>query len=114
MRGARRYIPGGFGGVWDYEGGTCAAGSDLRIEIAPDRVTFYESVGTVMKVEREGNDALVTLAMEGEGETWDQVLRLSLVERRDGLRLFTSDGAKPKPVNDLPRKLCMEETGARP
>lgn len=106
VRGARRYIPGGFGGVWDYEGGTCAPESDLRIEIAPDRVTFYESVGTVMKVERERNDALVTLAMEGEGETWDQVLRLSLAESEGILRLQTSDGTKPKVVDPLPKTRC--------
>ena len=104
--GERRYVPGGFGGVWDYEGAACARESDLRIEIAPDTITFYESVGRVMKVAREGDDALVTLEMEGEGETWNQVLRLSPVQKGDSVRLHISDGTKPKVADPLPRKLC--------
>ena len=59
-----------------------------------------------MKVAREGNDALVSLAMKGEGETWDQVLRLSLTESEGILRLQTSDGTKPKVVDPLPKTRC--------
>lgn len=99
-------IPARFLGVWDYEGGTCARSSDLRMEISPREILFYESVGTVIAVIPEGEDALVTLAMEGEGETWEQVERLSLEGDGESERLHTSDGATPNMQDDYPRKRC--------
>lgn len=99
-------IPSRFQGVWDYEDGTCVAESDLRMHIKAREITFYESYGTVSGVRQEGDDAIVDLAMEGEGETWEQSLRLSLVAEGEDLRLHTSDPTKPKEPDDLPRKRC--------
>lgn len=97
-------IPAKYAGVWDGVQGSCALESDLRMEIADKKITFYESSGIATKVEMEGEDALVSLDMSGEGETWKEVLRLSL--SADGKTLETSDGEKPKVADDAPRKRC--------
>lgn len=97
-------IPARFVGVWDSQQGTCAAESDMRMEIGGTSIRFYESVGTVTMVAKEGDDMLVSLDMSGEGETWKEVMRLSL--SADGKTLETSDGDKPKIADDMPRKRC--------
>ncbi|MEO1490086.1 MAG: hypothetical protein AAFR88_11740 [Pseudomonadota bacterium] len=102
-------IPARFLGVWDYEGGTCARDSDLRVQIRPESMSFYESIGTVTAVAAEGDDTLVTLAMEGEGEMWTQVTRLALKGEGEALRLHTSDGEKPPVPDEYPSKRCPEE-----
>ena len=99
-------IPTRFHGVWDYVGGTCDPASDMRAEISGSEILFYESVGTVISVDEDGDDFVVTLAMEGEGETWEQLLRLSLVGEGAGQRLETTDGALPKVTDEYPRKRC--------
>ena len=76
-------IPTRFHGVWDYVEGTCALESDMRMEVSGSEIMFYESIGTVTGVAAEGDDVVVTLAMEGEGETWEQATRLSLVGEGD-------------------------------
>lgn len=76
-----RSIPARFHGVWDNVDGTCARESDLRMEIGSDAVQFYESHGIVTDMEQsDDQSAVVTLAMEGEGEKWNANLRLSLAE----------------------------------
>lgn len=102
-------IPARYQGVWDYEGGTCARDSDLRVQIRPESMSFYESIGTVTAVAAEGDDTLVTLAMEGEGEMWTQVTRLALKGEGEALRLHTSDGEKPPVPDEYPSKRCPEE-----
>jgi len=102
-------IPAAYHGVWDYEGGTCSTESDLRMEISEREVLFYESVGTVKAVAEDGEDTIVTLDMEGEGETWEQAIRLSLEgagDEPDAVRLHTSDGEKPKVEDEYPSKKC--------
>ncbi|WP_298469315.1 polysaccharide deacetylase family protein [uncultured Erythrobacter sp.] len=100
-------IPARYLGVWDYEGGTCAPESDLRMAIRPRAITFYESVGKATDVRLDGEDVIVDLAMDGEGETWEQSLRLSLVGNGNEQRLHTSDASEPKTKDDLPRKRCQ-------
>ncbi|MGB3471301.1 MAG: hypothetical protein WBA51_10810 [Erythrobacter sp.] len=103
-------IPAAYHGVWDYEGGTCSPESDLRVEISGREVLFYESVGTVKAVAKDGEDTIVTLDMEGEGETWEQEIRLSLEgagDEPDRVRLHTSDGEKPKIDDEYPSKKCL-------
>ena len=97
-------IPAEFLGVWDYVEGDCLPASDLRLEIAPERFTFYESVGEVEQVERRDDGFLaVTLAMTGEGESWDNTLGLRLVE--DGTILEVDQpGVNGEP--NLRRKKC--------
>jgi hypothetical protein len=99
-------IPTRFHGAWDYEGGTCAPESDMRMEISSAEILFYESIGIVTGIEYEGYDAVVSLAMEGEGETWEEKIRLSLVDADGTSRLHTSDGEMPKQVDDYPRMPC--------
>ena len=106
LGGAQAAIPVRYLGVWDYEGGSCAPESDLRMAITKNEIVFYESIGTVSKVVDEGDDAIVELAMEGEGDTWEDSLRLSLVGEGDAQRLHTSDGKQPKVPDELPRKRC--------
>lgn len=99
-------IPPRFQGVWDHVEGSCDPASDLRMEISGSEILFYESVGMVTDVAEEGDDVVVTLAMEGEGETWEQKTRLSLAGSGSGERLETSDGEGPKEVDEYPSKRC--------
>lgn len=97
-------IPARFLGVWDYVKGSCDPASDMRMDIRPREIGFYESTGQVAGTGSEGDDVLVDLVMSGEGETWTQVTRLSLSQ--DGERLEVSDGLKPKVPDEYPRKRC--------
>ena len=104
--GDRTYIPGGFRGVWDVEEGTCRADSKTRLVIEGDTIRFPKSLGRVMKVGREGDDALVTLEMQGEGVRGDRVLRLALAQKRYDLFLHASDGSGTKAPDALQRERC--------
>ncbi|MDP4574289.1 hypothetical protein Q9K02_03950 [Qipengyuania sp. G39] len=98
-------IPPRFRGVWDFVEGSCAPASDLRIEIGEDSITFYESAGQLTGIEDSGTGSvIVTLAMEGEGETWEE--RRELVLEDGGARLLVLDPADPSAGRDLPRKRC--------
>lgn len=99
-------IPTRFQGVWDYVEGTCAPESDMRMEISGSEILFYESIGVVTAVEAEEDNVVVSLAMEGEGETWDQQLRLALVGTGEAQLLETSDGEKPRAADEYPSKRC--------
>jgi hypothetical protein len=99
-------IPARYLGVWDYVEGTCSRESDMLLEIAPRSITFYESFGLVTGVGQDGGDAIADLVMEGEGETWINILRLSLVEVDGETQLHTSDGTEAKVVDEYPRKKC--------
>ena len=97
-------IPAPFHGVWDYVDGSCAPESDLRIEIRPESIGFYESLGELTAIDiASPDDITVTLAMEGEGETWDMQRRFVLSD--DGATLT------PQPVGEenfepMPLKKC--------
>lgn len=97
-------IPETLIGVWDYEQGTCDPASDMRLAISQDRFEFYESVGQVESVRKDGDAIVVDLAMEGEGETWEQSVRLLL--RDDGQRLHITEADAAADVDDYPRKRC--------
>ena len=103
---AEGMIPARFQGVWDYEGGTCDRASDMRMEISGTEILFYESIGRVTGVKPEGDDVIVTLDMEGEGETWQQRTRFSLGGEGDDERLSASDGDEPKVKDEYPSKRC--------
>lgn len=103
---AENMIPAQYHGVWDYEEGTCAMGSDARTEISAREIMFYESIGAVTSVKAEADDVLVELDMEGEGETWSQITRLSLSGSGADERLNSTDGERPKPDEEFPKKRC--------
>ncbi|RNJ62363.1 MAG: hypothetical protein EDM03_12995 [Porphyrobacter sp. IPPAS B-1204] len=72
-------IPAQFLGVWDAETGTCDPASDLRLDITPQAIGFYESQGILIRLaEAIDGSTVVELAMEGEGETWDMTMTISL------------------------------------
>lgn len=72
-------IPVRFHGVWDAETGSCDQASDLRLDIGPQTIGFYESHGTVTAVDASDPDvASIQLAMEGEGDQWTKAMDLSL------------------------------------
>ncbi|WP_152435466.1 hypothetical protein [Erythrobacter sp. THAF29] len=99
-------IPARFHGVWDYEEGNCDPASDMRMEVSDSEMLFYESIGRVTDVKAEGDDLIVSLDMEGEGETWQQKTRFSLVGEGEAQRLHVSDGEKPKETDEYPSKRC--------
>jgi hypothetical protein len=99
-------IPAKYLGVWDYEKGTCDEASDMRMNIEARKITFYESIGNVSGTGTDEGDAVVDLAMSGEGEEWVESLRLTIVDTPDGERLYTSDATKPKVKDEYPRKRC--------
>ena len=103
---AKNVIPARYHGVWDYVEGTCARESDMRKEISGKEIIYYESIGTVTSVTPEGDDVVVALDMEGEGETWTQSVRLSISGEGVGERLSSSDGEKAKAVDNYPSKRC--------
>ena len=79
--GAPKPVPAKFQGTWDFVDGNCAANSDLRIEVGTNSVLFYESRGVVNGYDQpDGDTVILNLAMEGEGEKWEERFRMSLVE----------------------------------
>ena len=98
-------IPVSFRGSWDYERGTCAPESDLRLDVEANAITFYESYGELIRVERIDPFAVsLELEMSGEGETWTQALDLRLVDAQMGL--LVTDGQSSAGGEELIRKRC--------
>ena len=98
-------IPQQFRGIWDYAQGNCNPASDLRLDIGAVSIEFYESLGTVTGVTVESpTSILVELAMEGEGERWEQTTRYVLSD--DGATLTPSDVGDAPPAAPMPRKRC--------
>lgn len=103
--GAPQPIPAKFIGVWDFVDGTCARDSDLRLDISQSRVQFYESVGTINGFEQVDADTVIlNLAMSGEGEVWEERLRMEL--SKDGRTLEAIDVSAYGSGQAMPRKRC--------
>ena len=97
-------IPAAFLGVWDYVEGTCNPASDLRVEITPRGMQFYESYGEVTRVEVDSPQRIVvSLAMEGEGEKWQMTRRFTLSEDETTLTPSAVDEEQFEP---MPLKKC--------
>ena len=89
---------------WDYVEGSCDPASDMRVEIGPKTMQFYESHGDVTGVEvGSPQDIVVSLAMEGEGETWDMARRFTLSD--DG-RTLTPAPVGEERFEPMPLKKC--------
>ena len=102
---SRDTIPTSFRGIWDIAGGTCNPASDLRMDIRDGEIEFYESMGKVTSIEVENPDTIVvSLAMSGEGETWDVTSRYVL---SDGGAVLTPFETETNPqYKPIPRKRC--------
>lgn len=98
-------IPARFHGVWDYELGDCVPESDLRIEISGNEILFYESIGIVTGVAAKGDDVIVSLSMEGEGETWDEKMVLRVQDTPERLLLLPQAESEIL-LRPMPRKRC--------
>ena len=97
-------IPQDFLGVWDYVEGTCDPASDLRVEIGPRSMQFYESHGEVTRIEVDSPQRIVvSLAMEGEGEKWQMARKFTLSD--DGLTL-TPEAVNEEQFEPMPLKKC--------
>lgn len=99
-------IPDAYQGQWDFETGSCTPESDAFIEISYGQIQFYESIGNLTFIAEEGDDIIVMLGMEGEGERWVQSVRLSLEGEGAEQRLHSSDGSEPKVEDEFPRRRC--------
>jgi hypothetical protein len=87
--GAIDAIPAEWRGTWAGRDG-CARSATMRVRIAADRLTFYESEGVASEIERRApREIAMKLAMSGEGEEWTRRAVLSLSE--DGERLTRSE-----------------------
>lgn len=102
---AMETIPEQFLGIWDFVDGTCDPASDLRMDIRPAEIEFYESIGKVTSVTLENpQTAVVALDMTGEGERWQITNRFVL---SDGDAILTPLEAEGDPEYEpLPRKRC--------
>ncbi len=100
-----RAIPARFLGAWDYIQGNCNPASDLRMEIGPRRIVFYESVGDVTGIQAENDDAIVVaMSMSGEGDSWTQSTRFTLEDGGD--RLIPTDADGDADYETMPRRRC--------
>ncbi|WP_285711466.1 hypothetical protein [Erythrobacter oryzae] len=104
-------IPARFLGVWDAETGTCDPASDLRLDITPQAIGFYESHGTLTRI-AETLDGLtvVELAMEGEGETWVMTMTIGLRGAGAAERLVVQH--KGEPGRPVPEPLTLKRCPA--
>lgn len=96
-------IPAAMLGTWDNVEGTCDPASDLLLTIEPDRLLFYESLGTVQSVTLSGGDVTLQLAMMGEGEEWQETATYRLL---DGGAILESEFPAPGGTGALRRKRC--------
>ncbi|HEX5777043.1 MAG TPA: hypothetical protein VFX95_10235 [Caulobacteraceae bacterium] len=80
-------VPAAFHGVWAATMKDCDAPAETRLEIAADRLRFYESSGPVASVEATGaTEILVVVSLSGEGANSRRSFRYRLLG--DGNRLF--------------------------
>ena len=88
-------IPARFLGQWDAIDGPCAPESEMFLTIRPGTITFYESQGEVASVRRGKPGIVVSLAMQGEGESWTADYAMSLAKGGEQLatRELTQSGA---------------------
>lgn len=101
-------IPASYLGQWDGVEGSCAPDSDLRMMVRPGSIGFYESRGEVTAVRRTRDGLVVSLAMEGEGERWEEDYSMRLVGGRERLAVTASS----YPDRITMRKRCPADRGS--
>jgi len=82
-------IPARFLGQWGGVDGPCTPDSEMFLTIRPGTISFYESQGEVTAVRRGKPGIVVTLAMQGEGESWTSEYAMALI--RGGEQLATRE-----------------------
>lgn len=92
--GSLAEMPSAWRGRWAGQGGSCADSSDRRLDMAANRLTFYESVATPTRIERLSERELqLDLAFTGEGESWTR--RSLLVIGENGRTMRRSEDGTP-------------------
>lgn len=96
-------IPAAIQGRWALEAGDCAAraGTDLTaLVIDAKTLRFFESAGDLARVrERSANRIVADYKFSGEGEQWDRLMLLALVDGGKTLvRRDYGEGAAPEPM----------------
>ncbi|MBC2776361.1 hypothetical protein [Parasphingopyxis marina] len=88
-------MPESFRGHWDLSEEGCAdENSEMRLLIAANTATFYESRAEITGVEAQGAQAVIAdHRFTGEGETWDERLAYELSENGQRLTVETVDGS---------------------
>ncbi|WP_299328781.1 hypothetical protein [Parasphingopyxis sp.] len=88
-------VPEPFHGRWDFSEDTCAdPASEMRLDIAADLITYYESAAIPMTVtETEPGALTVVHSFSGEGEEWEETLAYELSEDGDRLTVHSPDGS---------------------
>lgn len=87
-------VPDAWRGTWAGEGGNCAAGSDLRLQVAPDRLLFFEAEAVATRIERlSEREIQLDLSFSGEGQSWTKRNVLALGD--DGDALVRSEDGMP-------------------
>lgn len=88
-------IPARFHGLWDVMDnmGSCEEWSDMRLEIEPARVIFYEAPSEVITVSEQGNAVVLDIAGEAEGESFTSTIGLRL---NDAGQLIVVDPENPQ------------------
>lgn len=96
-------IPAAIQGRWALDAGDCAAraGTDLTaLVIDAKTLRFFESAGDLARVrERSANRIVADYKFSGEGEQWDRLMLLALVDGGKTLvRRDYGEGAAPEPM----------------
>jgi len=103
------FIPARFHGVWDADGGKCAPGSEMRIEISGRHIAFHEALGSAAGVNIEGGDVIADLVMEGEGQTELRIVKLQLTSVGGREALLLLPGLEGEvPLRPVPHFRCPE------
>lgn len=98
-------IPAAFLGVWDSSEGCTQTYSESRINISQTRLRFWESTGDIEQIEiKQPTKIVLSLNMNGEGETWSTTMELELLATGDlvgssddgGLGIWSRCPAKPR------------------
>lgn len=93
-------IPSPFRGVWFGINSVCEDYAEMRIEVLPNSIQFYESEGAVTSITLMPEDTLrIAAEMSGEGETWESTSDWSLQEQDTILvRQDVDENGYPDPV----------------
>ncbi|QLC25711.1 hypothetical protein HFP57_12240 [Parasphingopyxis algicola] len=88
-------MPVDFRGRWDFSAETCRdPASEMRLDIAADRIAYYESAATPETITRTGPGAVTIVhRFSGEGEEWQETLAYELDGDGERLTVSTPDGS---------------------
>ncbi|MBX7458205.1 hypothetical protein K3152_08100 [Qipengyuania sp. 1NDH17] len=93
-------IPDRFHGSWDASAEDCSSRSDMRLEIAGDRIRFHESTGEVTSVAIDGPSTIrVAMTVSGEGETAETARAYALSDDGQTLTSSAGDGEQFEPFD---------------